>query len=504
MSQRVRRNVSPTTNIPASSGGGGGNGGVGAPGANAGLSSFGRLVPMKATVPFQLKLQPQPPLQTRSPHGTRSGGTSPSASGCEATGARTSTSSSRSPTRAVSASASPLAPSSASPPFSSSQHASPAAAVGTQTASASSGGTPTITTHASASGTGSATGRPPSRHLPPPQQQLAVSSAHGTIHHNSGSVISSLSAPPCSVPGRSPCSSPTPPLLWLSDSSLQAPSPSSSSSSSSSSSGGPRDRPQPPPQRASPEPGRQSPRDGAGLAHLQSCSLDTLTGPYLSGHWPRDSSHAQCAPCMRDKATQTPSAWADECSEKRRSSHKRSASWGAPTSSKRSDPTPIRYPPMCPLSAQLPRSAPRAGLGHWYVLSPVLPSPVQLAGCILYAGAESTVLRSLLYSSIAKLRQQLQRSKHSSRHHRDKERKPPFNGNHAAISQSQAPIPKSVLIPIPISKPVSRFRNSVEGLNQEIERIIVRETGERDEQLLVSGAKMADTHTLSHPHTVGP
>ncbi len=33
-------------------------------------------------------------------------------------------------------------------------------------------------------------------------------------------------------------------------------------------------------------------------------SLDALTAPYLSGHWPRDSNHAPCAPCMRDKSTQ--------------------------------------------------------------------------------------------------------------------------------------------------------------------------------------------------------
>ncbi len=32
-------------------------------------------------------------------------------------------------------------------------------------------------------------------------------------------------------------------------------------------------------------------------------SLDALTAPYLSGHWPRDSNHAACAPCMRDKST---------------------------------------------------------------------------------------------------------------------------------------------------------------------------------------------------------
>ncbi|GAA6110192.1 protein FAM117B isoform X1 [Tachysurus ichikawai] len=33
-------------------------------------------------------------------------------------------------------------------------------------------------------------------------------------------------------------------------------------------------------------------------------SLDALTGPYLSGHWPRDATHTPCVPCMRDKATQ--------------------------------------------------------------------------------------------------------------------------------------------------------------------------------------------------------
>uniref|UniRef100_H0WIQ5 Family with sequence similarity 117 member B n=1 Tax=Otolemur garnettii TaxID=30611 RepID=H0WIQ5_OTOGA len=151
-------------------------------------------------------------------------------------------------------------------------------------------------------------------------------------------------------------------------------------------------------------------------------SLDTLAAPYLAGHWPRDS-HGQVAPCMRDKATQTESAWAEEYAEKKKGSHKRSASWGSTDQLK----------------------------------------------------------------EIAKLRQQLQRSKHSSRHHRDKERQSPFHGNHAAINQCQAPVPKSALIPvIPITKSTgSRFRNSVEGLNQEIE-IIIKETGEKEEQLIVS------------------
>ncbi|NXW82948.1 F117B protein, partial [Alopecoenas beccarii] len=149
-------------------------------------------------------------------------------------------------------------------------------------------------------------------------------------------------------------------------------------------------------------------------------SLDTLAAPYLAGQWPRDS-HGQAAPCMRDKATQTESAWAEEYLEKKRSSHKRSSSWGS--------------------NEQL--------------------------------------------KEIAKLRQHLQRSKHSSRHHRDKERQSPFHGNHAAINHSQASIPKSALVPvIPITKSTgSRFRNSVEGLNQEIE-IIIKETGDKEEQLV--------------------
>uniref|UniRef100_A0A670XXS2 Family with sequence similarity 117 member B n=1 Tax=Pseudonaja textilis TaxID=8673 RepID=A0A670XXS2_PSETE len=149
-------------------------------------------------------------------------------------------------------------------------------------------------------------------------------------------------------------------------------------------------------------------------------SLDILAAPYLAGQWPRDN-HGQVTPCMRDKATQTESAWAEEYLEKKKGSHKRSASWGSTDQLK----------------------------------------------------------------EIAKLRQQLQRSKHSSRHHRDKERQSPFHGNHAAINQCQAPVPKSMLVPvIPIAKSSgSRFRNSIEGLNQEIE-IIIKETGEKEEQLI--------------------
>ncbi|XP_074553063.1 protein FAM117A [Halichoeres trimaculatus] len=57
-------------------------------------------------------------------------------------------------------------------------------------------------------------------------------------------------------------------------------------------------------------------------------SLDAIVGPYLQGHWPKEESSA--VSCVNDKATQTPSSWADETRGRRTASgHKRSASWGS-------------------------------------------------------------------------------------------------------------------------------------------------------------------------------
>ncbi|KFO18357.1 Protein FAM117B [Fukomys damarensis] len=157
-------------------------------------------------------------------------------------------------------------------------------------------------------------------------------------------------------------------------------------------------------------------------------SLDTLAAPYLAGHWPRDS-HAQAVPCMRDKATQMPlmpdvqqdnklteteSAWAEEYAEKKKGSHKRSASWGSTDQLKETE------------SAWAEEYAEKKKGSH---------------------------KRSASWGSTDQLK--------------------------------EAPVPKSALIPvIPITKSTgSRFRNSVEGLNQEIE-IIIKETGEKEEQLI--------------------
>nr|XP_014343565.1 PREDICTED: protein FAM117B [Latimeria chalumnae] len=410
MSQRMRRNGSPTlSNTPASGGGssssgGGGGGGGGSGSGGGGGGTGGRLQPMRATVPFQLKQQQQ--------HGspTRNGGATAGA------GARTTTttsSRSTSPTRAT------------GPGTTSSRGSAAAAAavVGAQpvtsagaAAASSSSRSPTRSSCSSVSTSTASRGSPTqasssSRMSPTRAQQQFQHSLHQQ---------QSLSSV---VTASSPSSSPT--LLWVSDSFSSAAAPPA---------GRVRHHRRSPEYKSSPE--RKSPSSpvckversrhpSASPSNIirRTSSLDTLTTPYLSGHWPRDNP-GQCVPCMRDKSTQTPSAWAEEYAEKKKGSHKRSASWGSTDQLK----------------------------------------------------------------EIAKLRQQLQRSKHSSRHHRDKDRQSPFHGNHAAINQSQAPIPKGVLIPvsIPISKSSgSRFRNSVEGLNQEIE-IIIKETGDKEEQLIVS------------------
>ncbi|XP_075871822.1 protein FAM117A-like isoform X1 [Nelusetta ayraudi] len=58
-------------------------------------------------------------------------------------------------------------------------------------------------------------------------------------------------------------------------------------------------------------------------------SLDAIVGPYLQGQWPKES-EGVAVTC--DKATQTPSSWAEETRGRRSSGsggHKRSASWGS-------------------------------------------------------------------------------------------------------------------------------------------------------------------------------
>uniref|UniRef100_A0A8V0XBF0 Glucocorticoid induced 1 n=2 Tax=Gallus gallus TaxID=9031 RepID=A0A8V0XBF0_CHICK len=86
---------------------------------------------------------------------------------------------------------------------------------------------------------------------------------------------------------------------------------------------------------------------------------------------------------------------------------------------------------------------------------------------------------------IAKLRQQLQRSKQSSRHGKEKERQSPLHGNHIAVSQTQASISRSVPMPLSnISVPkstVSRVPCNVEGISPELEKVFIKENSGREE-----------------------
>lgn len=78
----------------------------------------------------------------------------------------------------------------------------------------------------------------------------------------------------------------------------------------------------------------------------------------------------------------------------------------------------------------------------------------------------------------------------------------------------QTSMPKTILIPIPISKSSApRFRNSVEGLNQEIERIIIRDTPEKEETIVVSfydlsvflhSTSCPDLNLCSNSHRTSP
>ncbi|XP_041931556.1 glucocorticoid induced 1a [Alosa sapidissima] len=179
----------------------------------------------------------------------------------------------------------------------------------------------------------------------------------------------------------------------------------------------------------------QQPVRSAGPIRRTS-SLGAITGPYLSGHWPRDP--LICYPsCMKDKSTQTPGCWSEEETENR-STHQRSASWGS--------------------SDQL--------------------------------------------KEIAKLRQQLQRSKQAARKE-GKERLSPLSipQQHSAPSPgntpsgqpstanmaSQATSPMSSksqmsLSSITVPKPtISRVPSSMEGINHELEKVFIREGGEKEE-----------------------
>ncbi|XP_044026978.1 LOW QUALITY PROTEIN: glucocorticoid induced 1a [Siniperca chuatsi] len=204
----------------------------------------------------------------------------------------------------------------------------------------------------------------------------------------------------------------------------------------------PRQRLSPPDSRSSPERSPYSPVSKVERTKSQqvqslgaiwrTSSLGTITGPYLTGQWPCDP-HTHYPSCMKDKSTQTLGCWSEETGEKR-STHQRSASWGSVDQLK----------------------------------------------------------------EIAKLRQQLQRSKQGGRHSKDKDRLSPLpyntitytvltsTPNHSSTaSHVQFSMSKSAQMPlsnITVPKPsISRVPSSMEGINHELEKVFIKDNGEKEE-----------------------
>ncbi|NWW43705.1 F117A protein, partial [Pedionomus torquatus] len=148
-------------------------------------------------------------------------------------------------------------------------------------------------------------------------------------------------------------------------------------------------------------------------------SLDTIVGSYLLGQWPRDAEGAPTS-CMSDKATQS----------------------------------------FCPVL--LCRAVPSS----WSSASHRFASHSNVGqGCDL----------------IAKLKQQLQRTKLNGRSGKEKEKSSPRQGDRAVLG-SLRDSPLGFLSPSPMLKLSPCLHQSLEGLNQELEEVFVKEQG--DEELL--------------------
>ncbi|TKS82598.1 Glucocorticoid-induced transcript 1 protein [Collichthys lucidus] len=151
-------------------------------------------------------------------------------------------------------------------------------------------------------------------------------------------------------------------------------------------------------------------------------SLDAITGPYLTGQWPRDS-HGPYPSCMKDKATQTPGLWIDEGVEQG-SPHQRSASWGSADHLKE----------IAKLRLQLQRSK-----------------------------QVSRQSKDREQSSL-QLSQQAQHGVQCQ---------PQYKGTSSALSA--IPVPKSLICRVP---------SSVEGINHELENVFIREDWEQGIQAM--------------------
>ncbi|XP_026879163.2 glucocorticoid induced 1a [Electrophorus electricus] len=159
-------------------------------------------------------------------------------------------------------------------------------------------------------------------------------------------------------------------------------------------------------------------------------SLGAITGLYLSGQWPRDP-QVHYPSCTRDKSTQTPGCWTEETGEdEHRSTHQRSASWGSADHLKE----------IADLRSQLQRS--KQGSGRHSRdsrehLSPLHCSVINTPSTISIASQASSLMS-----------------------------KP------AQMPLSSITVPKAT---------ISRVPSSMEGINHELEKVFIKDNGEKEE-----------------------
>ncbi|XP_034030199.1 glucocorticoid-induced transcript 1 protein isoform X3 [Thalassophryne amazonica] len=154
-------------------------------------------------------------------------------------------------------------------------------------------------------------------------------------------------------------------------------------------------------------------------------SLDAVTGPYLTGQWPRDS-HGSYPSCMKDKATQTTGVWIDDGAEQG-NPHQRSASWGSADHLKEQ---------IAKLRLQLQRTKQVTRHNKDREQSSLLPPPQQAQHCTacqpLYKGTSTCMMSTI-------------------------------------------PVPKPLIARVP---------SSVEGINHELENVFIREDLEQGIQAM--------------------
>ncbi|NWI67532.1 F117A protein, partial [Todus mexicanus] len=101
---------------------------------------------------------------------------------------------------------------------------------------------------------------------------------------------------------------------------------------------------------------------------------------------------------------------------------------------------------------------------------------------------------------IAKLKQQLQRTKLNGRSGKEKEKSSPLQGDHAVLGSLRDP-PSGFISPSPVLRLSPCLHRSLEGLNQELEEAFVKEQGEEE---LLRILEVPDGHRAPAPAQRGP